>query len=79
LSLAEQVKGDKLNDKKFHVTIEDNKSNVLIDFQEGVGMSVNVPGSFNITVPHIPRGLPFNLCFLHICMTKEDQLCNLEG
>jgi hypothetical protein len=53
-----------LNDKKFHVTIEDNKSNVLIDFQEGVGMSVNVPGSFNITVPHIPRGLPFNVWFV---------------
>jgi L1 cell adhesion molecule like protein len=63
LSLAEQVKGDILNDKKFHVTIEDNKSNVLIDFQEGVGMTVNVPGSFNISVPHIPRGLPFNVCF----------------
>jgi hypothetical protein len=65
LCLAEQVKGDKLNDKKFHVTIEDNKSNVLMDFQEGVGMSViNVPGSFNITVPHIPRGLPFNVWFV---------------
>jgi L1 cell adhesion molecule like protein len=63
LSLAEQVKGDLLNDTKFHVTIEDNKSNVLIDFQEGVGMTVNVPGSFNISVPHIPRGLPFNVCF----------------
>ena len=73
---TESVQGEMWTNKKLHVTIEDNKSNVIIDFHEGLGMTVTVPGSFNISVPSTPQsGLPINVC----CATDSDGLLNVSA
>lgn len=68
--------GETWTNKKLHITIEGNKSNVIIDFQEGLGMTVTVPGSFNISVPSTPQfGLPINVC----CTTDSDGMLNVSA
>ncbi|PNY02443.1 heat shock protein [Trifolium pratense] len=60
---AEPILGKIVINKKVNVTIEDNKSSVMIDFQEGAGMTVSIPGSYNISLPDPAFELPINICF----------------
>ncbi|MCI16083.1 heat shock protein, partial [Trifolium medium] len=60
---AEPIHGKIVKNKKVNVTIEDYKSSVTIDFQEGAGMTVSIPGSYNISLPDPAFELPINVCF----------------
>ncbi|CAJ2669459.1 unnamed protein product [Trifolium pratense] len=64
MSLAgEPIHGKIEKNKKVNVTIEDNKSSVTIDFQEGSGITINIPGSSNISLPDPAFELPINVYF----------------
>ncbi|XP_058736664.1 heat shock cognate 70 kDa protein-like [Vicia villosa] len=79
LSLAqpepEPIPRNIVNDKKVNVTIEDNKSKIMIDFQGGVGITVNAPGSFNVSLPDTALVLPINVCFA----TDSDGMLNVSA
>ncbi|XP_058756797.1 heat shock 70 kDa protein 4-like [Vicia villosa] len=79
LSYAEQepepIPKNIVNDKKVNVTIEDNKSKIMIDFQGGVGITVNVPGSLNVSLPDTALVLPINVCFA----TDSDGMLNVSA
>jgi L1 cell adhesion molecule like protein len=49
-----------------YVTVEDNQSSVLIEVYEGeriIASENNLLGSFRLSVPRAPRGLPIKVCF----------------
>ncbi|XP_058759639.1 heat shock 70 kDa protein 18-like [Vicia villosa] len=78
LSLAElepePIPRNIVNHKRVKLTIEDNSSKIMIDFQGGVGITLNVPGSFDVSLPDTALALPINCCFA----TDSDGMLNVS-